>query len=134
MARAVLIIRGNTQRQRAIEWCRKVPEGTRIEFKEEKRSTEQNDLMWAALTDVAAQATHAGKKWTTDEWKAIFMSACGNEVRFIPALDGHSFIPWGHRSSDLSKHEMSELIDFIHAWGAQNGVTFSVREESANAG
>jgi len=45
-------------------------------------------------------------------------------MQFIPALDGSTFLPYGNSSSDLSKSEMMELIEFIAAWGAQNGVVF----------
>lgn len=124
MTRALLIIRGEEQRQRAIECCKKAPEGTRLAFKEIRRSTEQNDRMWAMLTDISKQAIHAGRKFSADQWKILFMHACGREVQFLPALDGSTFIPWGQRSSDLSKAEMSELMAFMEAWGAEHGVTF----------
>ena len=55
----------------------------------------------------------------------IFLHAVGREVQFIPSLDGTTFIPWGQSSSDLSKEEMSELMDFMEAWGAENGVVWS---------
>ncbi len=74
------------------------------------------------LTDVAAQAEHNGRKYPADAWKLIFMAAIGREVQFIPALDDKTFIPWGQSSSDLSRAEMTALIDFIDAWCAQNGV------------
>lgn len=128
MGRALIIVRGALDRRRAAMWAVNAPEGTRIEFKAGKRTLPQNDRMWAMLTEVAQQATHNGRKFTADQWKTLFMHACGREVlEFIPALDGQGFIPWGQRSSDLSKAEMSELIDFIQAWGAQNGVTFQER-------
>jgi hypothetical protein len=76
------------------------------------------------LTDVARQKDHSGRRYTPDEWKVLFMHACGREVQFMPSLDGKTFIPWGYRSSDLGKEEMSELIDFIGAWGAEHGVVF----------
>ena len=76
------------------------------------------------LTDIAQQKEHAGKRYTPDQWKVLFMHACGREVQFIPALDGLTFIPWGQRSSDLSKQEMADLIEFMFVWGADNGVTF----------
>lgn len=132
MSRALLIIRDDTQRNRAVEWCKKAPVGTRIEFKQERRSTEQNDRMWAMLTDIAAQAMHAGRKFSPDQWKVLMMHACGREVQFLPALDGSTFIPWGQRSSDLSKAEMSELMEFMTAWGSQNGVVFSSPRELEN--
>ena len=125
MSRALLTIRGSAERARAMRWLANVPNGTRIEFKSAKRSLPQNDRLWAMLTDVARQKEHNGRRYTTDQWKVLFMHACGREVQFIPSLDGSTFIPWGQSSSDLSKDEMSELIEFIHQWGAEHGVVFN---------
>lgn len=133
MSRALIVIRSDADRLRVTSLVAKVPFGTRIEMKAAKRTLPQNDLMWSLLTDVACQKEHTGRKYTADQWKILFMHACGREVQFMPALDGSTFIPWGQRSSDLSKEEMSELIDFILAWGAQNGVTFSHEPRGAVA-
>lgn len=124
MTRALLILNSADNRRKAREWVLKAPVGTRVEFKAAKRSLDQNSRLWAMLTDVATQATHNGRKYTPDMWKIIFMHACGREVQFIPSLDGKTFLPFGQSSSDLSKAEMSELIECILAWGAENGVTF----------
>lgn len=125
MSRALVTIHSPADRARVASLASRVPAGTRIEFKETKRSIPQNDRMWAMLTDIARQAKHLGKKYTTDQWKVLFMHACGNEVQFLPALDGQGFIPWGNRSSDLSKGEMTDLIEFMFAWGAENGIVWS---------
>jgi hypothetical protein len=124
MSRALVVIRSSSDRERIARWARQAPAGTRVEFKQERRSLPQNDRMWAMLTDVSTQKKHCGRRYTPDQWKVLFMHACGREVQFIPALDKSTFIPWGQSSSDLSKAEMSNLIDFISAWGAENGVTF----------
>lgn len=124
MSRAVIAISSKVDRERAAKWSMQAPAGTRIEFKQAKRSTEQNSRMWAMLTDVATQKEHAGRKYTPDQWKILFMHACGREVQFLPSLDNATFIPWGQSSSDLSKSEMTELMEFIAAWGAENGVVF----------
>ena len=124
MTRAMITISGKADRERAIRWSQQAPAGTRIEFKAARRTLPQNDRMWAMLTDVAAQKLHAGRRYTPDQWKVLFMHACGREVQFIPSLDNSTFIPWGQSSSDLSKQEMTDLIDFIFAWGAENGVVF----------
>ena len=124
MSRALITIRGHTDRARVAAWAAKAPTGTRVEFKASKRTLPQNDRMWAMLTDVARQAKHAGRKFTPDQWKALFMHACGKEVEFFPSLDGQEVISLGYRSSDLSKSEMSDLIEFIFAWGAENGIEF----------
>jgi NinB protein len=131
MSRALIVVGGTGDRERAAKWAQKAPAGTRIEFKAPRRSLPQNDRMWAMLTDVAAQKEHCGRKYTPDQWKVLFMHACGREVQFLPSLDGSTFIPWGQSSSDLSRQEMSELIDCIAAWGAENGVAFHDPQEDA---
>lgn len=131
MSRALVTIHGKSDRERVARWAEKVPAGTRIEFKDAKRTLPQNDRMWAMLTDVATQKDHAGRRYTPDQWKVLFMHACGREVQFIPALDNSTFIPWGQSSSDLSKHEMTDLIEFIFTWGAENGVVWSDPTERA---
>lgn len=125
MSRATITINGAADKARATNWIAKAPFGTRVEFKAAKRSLPQNDKLWAMLTDVAVQKEHAGRKYNSDQWKVLFMHGCGREVQFIPSLDNSTFIPWGSSSSDLSKSEMSELIEFISSWGAQNGVIFN---------
>ena len=125
MPRALITLYGIAERQRAKAWIDKFPVETRVEFKAAKRTLPQNDRMWAMLTDVARQCEHAGRRYTPDQWKVLFMHACGREVQFIPALDSATFIPWGQSSSDLSKHEMSDLIEFMFAWGAEHGVVWS---------
>ena len=59
--------------------------------------------------------------------------ACGREVQFLPGLDGTTFIPWGQSSSDLSKEEMSNLMEIIAAFGAQHGVVFHEPAEKGAA-
>lgn len=124
MSRAFLILANPQVRARAHNWVDKLPTGTRVEFKEPKRTLPQNSHLWALLTDVATQKTHCGQRYPTEIWKCIFMHALGKETRFIPSLDGVGFLPIGQSSSDLSKPEMSELIEMILAWGAENGVVF----------
>jgi hypothetical protein len=124
MARALITVHGKIDRSRAAHWAAQAPVGTRIEFKAPKRTLPQNDRMWAMLTDIATQKEHVGRKYTPDQWKVLFMHACGREVQFVPALDNSTFIPWGQSSSDLSKQEMTDLIEFMFQWGAENGVRF----------
>ena len=124
MSRAVITLHGKSDRDRAARAIMIAPARSRIEIKAEKRTLPQNDRMWAMLTDIAQQKTHCGRRYTTDQWKVLFMHACGREVQFLPSLDGATFIPWGQSSSDLSKQEMTDLIEFMFAWGAENGVVF----------
>jgi NinB protein len=125
MSRALIVINTPESRLKASNLAMRAPIGTRVEYRGPQRTLEQNDKMWAMLTEVSGQVTHTnGRRYTPDRWKAIFLQALGHEVEFLPSLDGDTFFPYGHRSSELSKKEMSELIEFIAAWGAQNGVVF----------
>lgn len=124
MSRAVIILNNASDRERAKRTINRAPEGTRVEFKGARRSLPQNDRMWAMLTDIASQQQYDGRRYTPDQWKILFMHACGREVQFIPALDGKTFLPWGQSSRDLSKLEMSDLIEFMFAWGVEHGVVF----------
>jgi hypothetical protein len=102
----------------------KVPNGTRVHFTGGKRTSAQSAKFHAMIGEVARQATHNGRRYPADDWKAIFLHALGQEMRFLPALDGLSFIPIGNHSSELSKEQMSDAIEMIFAWGAEHGVKF----------
>lgn len=123
MSRAVLILSNADVRKRAAGWAENAEAGSRLELKGPRRSNDQNSLMWAHLTDVSEQAVHMGRKYDSNAWKALFLHALGRETQFIPALDGKTFLPITQSSSDLSKKEMSELLDFIQAFCAEQGIT-----------
>ena len=124
MPRALIQIKTNQDRERAARWAQSAPEGTRVEFKRVKRSTEQNARMWAMLTDVASQLKWHGERYTPDDWKLLFLDAYKREVRMAPTLDGAGLVNLGRSSSDLSKEEMSDLMELIAAFGANHGVRF----------
>lgn len=126
MSRALLILNGQAERERAIDWIQRAPAGSRIEFKGPRRSTDQNSKLWACLTDVAMQVRWGweGEKLSTDDWKSIFLHALKRELRTAPDLDRKGVVPLGRSSSDLSKEEFSNLLELILAFGAKNGVTF----------
>lgn len=79
--------------------------------------------MWAMLTDIS-HAKPLNRRHTPDDWKAIAMNACGWECQFCEGLDGRPF-PMGFRSSQLTKTQMSTLIDWLQAFGDEHGVKWS---------
>lgn len=131
MSRATIIISSQAERARAAAWVSKAPWNTRLEFKEPKRSLPQNDRMWAMLTDLARQVPYHGIRLAADDWKLLFLDALKREVRMVPNLDGNGFVSLGRSSSDLSKAEMTDLIELIFAFGAQHGVVFADEERAA---
>lgn len=126
MATALTVIRTQRDREEAMLWVTRAPIGTRIEFRGPKRTKEQSDKMWAMLTDIVkAKKTIDGRRLDSDEWKIVFMQALGHEAEALPKLDGTGFFSLGYRSSKLSKQEMSDMIEFIYAWGAENNMVWS---------
>lgn len=105
-----------------------VPAGTRVEFKAPKRTLPQNDAMWAALTEIAHSLDYHGVKLSTEDWKFIFLDALKREVRIVPNLDGTGFVNLGRSSSDLSKDEMSAMLEIIYAYAASRGLVLGVKE------
>lgn len=121
----MILIGAPDTRARAADWCQRLPPGTRVEFKKPKRSLDQNSKMWASLTDIAMQLGWHGQKLTPDDWKLIFIDALKRELRLAPNLDGTGFVNLGRSSSDLSKEEMSDLLELITAFGATHGIVWS---------
>ncbi len=130
MGRALLVLETPADKQLAVTWIGKAPVGTRVEFKASKRSLPQNDLMWALLTEIAQQLEHGGRKYDPTQWKSIFLSAFGREITFLPSLDLKTFLPIELSSSDLSKDEMTDFIEFILKEGAERGVVFHTSKNS----
>lgn len=131
MSRWTIIVNGDVERRRASAWAMKAKPGMRIEFKEAKRTTDQNSRMWAMLTDVATQLDWHGVKLTPDQWKLVFLDALKREVQIVPNLDGNGFVNIGTSSSDLSVAEMGDLMTLIEQFGANHNVRFHDTEERA---
>lgn len=117
---------GDEQRDHAIRLIRMAPDYAVVTIKKGDRTLEQNAKFHAMLTDVALSKPQ-GRSHTPEVWKALFMNACGYAVQFEQGLSGEPF-PIGFRSSRLSKHQMSELIEFIYAYGQEHGVRWSEPE------
>lgn len=134
MSRATIIITSARDRLRIATWAAKLPWNTRVEFKAPKRTLPQNDRMWAMLTDVATQVAWHGQKLTPDDWKLIFLDGLRREMRIVPNLDNNGFVNLDRSSSDLSKSEMSDLIELMFAFGAKHDVVFREPEDLRKRG
>lgn len=114
-------------RQRAVRAVLDAPDGHEAVIGPMNRSDLQNRKMWSMIRDIS-QAQPEGRKLTPDEWKAVFMQACGWEVQFLEGLDGRPF-PAGFRSSRMTVKQMADLITFIGAYGDQHGVLWREARE-----
>ncbi|WP_217806133.1 recombination protein NinB [Chromobacterium violaceum] len=89
------------------------------------RNLSQNAAMWAALTDISEQLDWYGNKLTPEEWKDL-LTASLRRTKAVPNIDGSGFVILGQRTSDMSIREMGELLELIHAFGAEKGVKFGL--------
>lgn len=114
---------------RAWVWCKAMLlAGHRLtlEIRKATRSSEQNARMWAMLTEIARQVEWHGQKLTAEDWKDMATAALKRQ-RVVPGIDG-GFVVLGQQTSRMTVAEMAELMDFLEAFGAQQGVRFSAPE------
>jgi hypothetical protein len=131
--RTTITINSAADRDRARRWITLAPIGARFEFKGEQRTLEQNERMWAMLSDLSAQLRWHGRALTKEDWKLLFLDALDREYGAVPNLDGTGFVSLGKASSDLSIAEASDLIELIFAFGAQHAVVWSNEKNRAEA-
>ena len=131
MTRAVVVIQTQADREKIARWAANVKAGTTVTFKENKRSIPQSDKMWAMLGEIAAQVSWHGVRLSPDDWKIVFLDALKRELRMVPNLEGNGFVQLGRSSSDLTKEEMSGLLELIAAFGARQGVKFKDEAQAA---
>jgi hypothetical protein len=120
-----LPLRNGEEKSRIRAWLDRCPvgQGWRVEFLPPVRSTDQNARLWAFLDDIAAQKEWDGKKRTSEAWKDLF-TACLRSQEIVRGLEG-GIVALGARTSEMSPEEMSDLLQLIETWGAENGVTFT---------
>ena len=94
-----------------------------LTIEEQKRSTEQNALLWSVLSDLAKQVQWHGEKLTKEEYKDL-LTAGLKKQRAIPGIDG-GFVVLGSSTSKMTKQEMTDLIMLAHAFGDNREVMWS---------
>ena len=123
MTRALVEIRSRADRNLIERWAHGVPEGTTVEFRAPRRSLDQNALMWSLLQQISKHVEWYGQKLSSEDWKDV-LTASLRRTRVVPGIDAGTFVPLGMRTSQMTKEEISELIELIYAFGAQKEVRF----------
>lgn len=126
MPRAIVEIKGQADRNLIARWAmdtKNVPAGTTVEFRAPRRTTDQNALMWSLLGQISKQVDWYGQKLTSEDWKDV-LTASLRRTRVVPGIDVGTFVPLGMRTSQMTKEEISDLLELIYAFGAERGVKF----------
>jgi hypothetical protein len=123
--RAVVTLRTQSDRDKAVRWCQGVATGSKVVFHGPGRTIPQNDALHAAIGDIARQRDYHGVKLPVREWKLLFLDALDGEVRMLPNLNGTGFVSVGKSTSALSKEEFTGLLSVVYEWGNRNGIVWS---------
>jgi hypothetical protein len=126
MPRAVVQIKTQADRNLISRWAmdiQNVPTGTTVEFRAPRRSLDQNALMWSLLQQISKAVDWYGQKLSSEDWKDV-LTASLRRTRVVPGIDAGTFVPLGMRTSQMTKEEISDLLELIYAFGAERGVKF----------
>ncbi|BBL73189.1 recombination protein NinB [Methylomagnum ishizawai] len=124
MSRALFVLQPapHPARARALEAVRTAPEGYVVEVRQKTRSLEQNALMWSMLAEISQRVCWHGEWLTAENWKDVFTAALKRE-KVVPGIGG-GFVVLGQHTSRMTRREMGDLIELMHAFAAEQGVAF----------
>jgi hypothetical protein len=123
MAQATIILTGHAARAKAAEWCWGADPNTAVSFiSPDKRTLEQNAMMWACLTEIAEAMPWDDQWLPPDDWKQLFLADMAKGARMVKALDGRGYVNLNTSSSNLRVREFGELLDAIHKFAAAHGI------------
>lgn len=107
------------------------------------RTLDQSALFHCMVRDVARQCEWDGRRWNEQAWKVLMISAhaiaSDEPGEVLRGLEGE-FVAIRESTARMSKARTCSLIDYVDAWGSQNGVKWSqpgdlqtFREQQARA-
>jgi hypothetical protein len=129
-------------RQRAAAHCLVAPHGQVVRFSEPAKKREQEERYHAMIGEIAKAWLFMGRKWSTDDCKRILVDAFAKVMRdagtplhhdglIVPSIDGQRVVQLGIQTRHFYVKEASEFIEFLFAFAAENGVTFSDNRSAA---
>lgn len=135
-ARKSFILAHAEARRRAVAAVQQAPDGWHVVVDEPTKRRIQEEKYHAMIGDIAKQTTYAGQRWDSEDMKRILidefadaMRAAGEPLRhdgrLIPSENGRRVIQLGVQSRRFYVKEASAFVEFLYAWGADRGVTWS---------
>ena len=100
-----------------------------LEIKDAGKSRDQEKLYHELIGQIAKQAQHMGAKWDAESWKRLLVDSYCREKGIktgavIPNLAGDGIVQLGMQTRNFTKEQASEFVEWLHAWGATNGIHF----------
>mgnify|MGYP003542979798 FL=1 len=102
----------------------------------------QEERYHAMIGDISKQVDFLGKKRDSETWKRLLIDAYVRVARenakaegkqdpfagqgeVVPSIDGTSVVQLGVQSREFKVKQASEFIEYLFAYGAERGVTWS---------
>jgi hypothetical protein len=124
-------------RRGAAEYAlRHAPDGWRVKFTPPAKSRDQEERYHAMIGDIARQYEFMGQRLRTEDMKRLLVDAFArvmreagtplhHDGRILPSLDGRGFVQLGCQTKEFRKTEASQFIEYLLAFGAENGIVWS---------
>lgn len=125
-----------TARQNAAHAVQSAPDGWVVTLSAPKKSRDQEAKYHAMFSDIAKHVQFMGQWISGDDWKRLLVDAFARDMqaagtplrqggRVVPSLDGTGVVQLGIQTRKFLKKEASDFIEFLYAWGADEGVHWS---------
>jgi len=108
------------------------------------RSPAQNRKFQPMVRDIAKQTTHHGQRLQEGDWLRLLLNAFRwetkddpelrddwarfGQMRLVPALNNPGFVAVGESSRDLTVKLASAFVEWLYAYGVEQGVRFTAPE------
>ena len=129
-------------RRLCAEYVMQAPDGHWVTFSEPKKKREQEEKYHAQIGDIAKQCDYHLRKLSRESWKRLLVEAFVNVMRdqakaqgkpdpfprggaLLPSLDGLRIVQVEVLTRDFTVSQASEFIEYLYAFGADRGVTWS---------
>ena len=124
----MFVLAHHEARRRAVAAVAEAPEGWTVTVAPPRRNLDQNALLWVLLTAFSEQlkwpVNGAMVQLEPEEWKDVLTAAYRNEIQRIAMGLNGGMVILGMKTSQLSKREFAEFIEFIHSVAVERGVVF----------
>ena len=117
------------QRQQAIQAVSQAPDDHVVIVRQRTRSLDQNAMLWRLLTELSKaipwEVNGKSVMLQPSDWKDIITASLRQEKRMARGIEG-GFVMLGRSTSVMTISHMSELIEFILQFAAEQGVVLDV--------
>ena len=133
------ILAHDMARANAARAVQAAPDGYMVQISEPTKKREQEEKYHAMIGDIAKQCEFMGGKLDADDWKRLLVDMFAkvmrdlgtplhHDGRVIPSLDYERVVQLGIQTRDFWVREAADFIEYLYAFGAENGVRFTAAE------